>query len=418
MESLSALFPADLVKSASHFGLSVSAGGMLDNASVHGLLQHVAATVVQSVWRKYVARTLVEHIRLERQAQVDKMHADNLFQYHVLTSQSAVRRYLASRRASIMRSGRTANQTSNNSRYDASEGVSKRCTSRRSCESTFQVPVGIISASDLPPGSKFDADGNRIGGEHMDGDLAREMAAVVIQKQVKKRVQERFAKARRDLNRKRLSEVGVEVDEDGRPIAGFSRKYSAAEGVLTMARLFSEKSKSGPAPPSVQLIHRTFSRAGLNSGVGVRLRAPPSKGSALAAVFWDAGGLLLNPRTMFQLWGIRVLHDVTMRRRRDEPEFLPQLPLTIWVQGPLESDEEKRRSQLHKRRTEDQLVMSSPSGRAIPISRSITPRSGRRGLTGSALRRLSPLGLTKSPRQRPASPRHLPLSPRHHLATL
>lgn len=407
LESLSALFPPDLVKSASHIGLglSLSAAGQLDQLSIQGLLNNIAATVIQSVWRKYVARVLVESIRKSRTNAVQKMHNDNLFELHVLTSQTAVRRYLATRRTSMLRSTNATSQTAALTRYTVQPPHHEAYE-----HGSFEIPIGNIDASDLPPGSKFDADGNRIGGEHADGDFAMEMAAVVIQRRVKKHVAERFARVRKELSKRRLSDLGYNAEEEGKLVRAFSRKYSAAEGVLTFARLFTDKSAkaASPVPPSIQLVHRTLSRAGL-SGLNGRLQTPPSQGSALAAVYWDAGGLLLNPRTTFQLWGLRALHDVTMNRRRDDQAFFPNLPLTIWVQGPLESEEEKIRRSARNRADNDQMFMSSPSGRAVPISRSITPRSGRRGLTRSALRRLSPLGLTKSPRSGPlaiVSPRN------------
>jgi hypothetical protein len=405
METLSALFPPDLVKSASHIGLglSFSAQGQLDQLSIQGLLNNIAATVIQSVWRKYVARVLVDNIRRSKLSSIKQMHNDNLFELHVLTSQAAVRRYLAARRTSMMRSMATSQKAAQ--RYHVNPPHHEEYE-----PSSFEIPIGSIGDDDLPPGSKFDADGNRVGGEHADGDFAMEMAAVVIQRQVKKHVAERMARVRRELSKRRLSELGYDAEDEVKLVRAFSRKYSAAEGVLAFSRLYTDKSSkaSGPVPPSIQLINRTLSRAGLKSG---RLPSPPSQGSALAAVYWDAGGLLLNPRTAFQLWGLRALHDVTMTRRRDDHDFFPRLPLTIWVQGPLESEEEKRRRSARSRAANDHMFMSSPSGRTVPISRTITPQSGRRGLTRSALRRLSPLGLTKSPRAAPM------ISPRHELSS-
>lgn len=406
LESLSALFPPDLIKSASQIGLglSLSAAGQLDSLSIQGLLGNIAATMIQSIWRKYVARILVENIRKRRAAAQQQHHDANLFELHVLTSQTAVRRYIATRRTSQLRNSTIAQRKAQTTNYHVNPPHHVHPPHDDDSDRTpFEIPIGTISADDLPPGSKFDIDGNRIGGEHADGDLAMEMAAVVIQRRVKKHVAERFSRVRRELSKKRLSQAGVETDEEGRARAGFSRKYSAAEGVLTLARLFGDKASArtgGPVPPSIQLIHRTLSRAGLSSGLKDHVRPPPSQGSALAAVYWDAGGLLLNPRTTFQLWGLRVLHDVTMHKRRDDREFFPNLPLTIWVQGPLESDEERSERSARQHRADQELMfMSSPSGRSVPISRSITPRSGRRGLTRSALRRLSPLGLAlKSPK--------------------
>lgn len=397
-ESLLSLFPADLVKSASNFGFESQ-----KTLNV-GLIQNVAATMIQSVWRSFLARALTKLYRHQRNEQLDKVHEENLFTVHLIVAQTAARRYLANRLVRKLK--KAVQKVTGLIRQPAAHHQHQQADA-----------IGVITAADLPPNSAFDENGNRRGGEHTDGALMEHCAASLIQQQVRKRVLARFARARTEIRRR------SEASGEGRASPYLrQRQMSAAESVANVVRLLDrvpssastpDGSRAGrvPAPPPMEKIQGLLSRN--SSSVGFRVGSPlggscrllsqtgtASGGQALAAVFWDAAGLLLDPkRNAFQsntahLWGLRVLHDVMMMKRRDNPEWMPKLPLTIWVQGPLESEAQKERN----RRAEATSFAASPATPRgnFPISRSITPRSKVRPTGSAAARRLSPLG--RSPR--------------------
>ena len=59
------------------------------------------------------------------------------------------------------------------------------------------------------------------------------------------------------------------------------------------------------------------------------------KGEGLAAVFWDACSVLLDPRVKKHFFGLHSLHDAAQSKRKELPNTLPGLPFTLWADARL-----------------------------------------------------------------------------------
>ena len=263
-------------------------------AETDGLLREVAAIAIQCIWRRCAARAYVSQLKVEKRRKFHLGAERELDEIRLVMVQTAVRRH--------------------------------------------QAQLVLESKKLERKGS-----GNPNLGPQEHGEFAQNTAASWIQSQVRRRIVEK------------------ETEHLRTPTPGGSRRGSTLSTPLPTSpesrqlQPAREGSSSRPpmAPPTQPVSARprpTQNRKGVPM---------PLTGNALGAIFWDASRVLLDPRrpASAQLWGLRLLHATCMQKKKEStaignkrqassnkliglPQpppaaWFPDLPFTLWVQGPL-----------------------------------------------------------------------------------
>lgn len=287
-----------------------------DNAD--SLLREVAAIAIQCIWRRCAAKSYVAAKKEERKRKFHLGAKAELDEMRLVMAQGAVRRHQAQTLLEHkLREREAATGMNRISSKPSMNRVSSKPSMNRVSSNAAMAPSHAAAHEEL-------------------GELAQNTAATWIQSQVRRRQKEKEREVRR-----------------GSPSPVASKVSSSSELKPPTDRA------AQPRPTQ-----RT-------KGAPMALT-----GFALGTLFWDASRMLLDPRQPnLQLWGVRLLHNVCMTKKKDianrQPlrrsskltsiadapskassavaavpkppsqaaegpvQWYPDMPFSLWVQGPL-----------------------------------------------------------------------------------
>lgn len=295
------------------------------------LLNQIAATIIQAYWRRYASTQRVERLREAKVQEKAARMRESEDDARIVMSQCAVRRHLANKAAKEKQVSRQQQLAQENGHFDWHKGSKVTPT-------TLLPPLGMeMGATNNDSNEQAVMMMMMTKAPFEAGEYARDCAAIAIQAQVRRRLVQKKIRSRT-----RIKSIAL---------AQFTRK-------MTLNR-------STPTTTSMTV----------------------PRGTGLGTVFWGASGCLLDPRRgstsssmlrpgsassvrqdVYELVGLQILHEVAMLIRKEDPTRLPELPITLWVSGPLVSQAERRR-RIHPALNRRSPTLSG-SGRVV-VARSV-----------------------------------------------
>lgn len=272
---------------------AMPAGG---NCPPGELMQNIAATVVQCSVRRLLAKRLRQRLVKRKQQEFAEQCQRDMEQLSALQIQGAVRRHQAQKE---VQARRMSNQYS-------SLGIASSAAVVIRPPSVVPSPEpGVSPSGETASSGDFSVTG---------GELMQNCAASVIQSSFRRhRVNKRIAL------RSATNTPAVPLPDDDAEMPGVHTALVGERQALSARLRASVEHSRGPGDTA-------SSFAGWGSG----------RGAGLTAVFAAATDFIIDARNAGRpLWGVRALHAVAMGLQA--PNFLPDLELSRWVEGPLGS---------------------------------------------------------------------------------